>query len=166
MTIHIVTVPYRYDEYMDGLGRGPVALLKSGLESRLNAAGVDTTEPVESRLPDEERVDGPIAANIGALGRHTATIVSEAMSDGNPVLVLAGDDTATIGVVSGVQQACGDKPPGLVWIDAHADFNTNQLTPTGNIHGMPVACLCGHGPDELVHLGGSEPAISPEAVRR
>ena len=143
MTIHIVTVPYRYDEYMDGLGRGPVALLKSGLASRLNAAGIETTEPQESKLPDEERVDGPIAANIGALGRHTAVLVSDAMSDGNPVLVLAGDDTATIGVVSGVQQACGDKRVGLVWIDAHADFNTPETSFSGILAGMPVAILAG-----------------------
>lgn len=143
MTIHIVTVPYRYDEYMDGLGRGPVALLKAGLKSRLNAAGIETTEPRESKLPDEERVSGPIAANIGALGRHTASVVSEAMADGNPVLVLAGDDTATIGVVSGVQQACGDRRIGLVWIDAHADFNTPETTFSGILAGMPVAILAG-----------------------
>lgn len=143
MTIHIVTVPYRYDEYMDGLGRGPVALLNSGLESRLNSAGIETTEPQESRLPDEERVEGPIAANIGALGRHTASLVCNAMEDGNPVLVLAGDDTATIGVVSGVQQACGDKRLGLVWIDAHADFNTPETSFSGILAGMPVAILAG-----------------------
>lgn len=143
MTIHIVTVPYRYDEYMDGLGRGPVALLKAGLESRLNSAGIHTTEPQESRLPDTERVDGPIAANIGALGRHTADIVCKSLSDGNPVLVLAGDDTATIGVVSGVQQACGDKRLGLVWIDAHADFNTPETSFSGILAGMPVAILAG-----------------------
>lgn len=143
MTIHIVTVPYRYDDYMDGLGRGPVALLESGLVERLQAAGIAPTEPRESRLPDEERVDGPIAANIGALGRHAAAHVRDAMTDGNPVLVLAGDDTATIGVVSGVQQACGDKRLGLVWIDAHADFNTPEISFSGILAGMPVAILAG-----------------------
>lgn len=143
MTIHIVTVPYRYDDYMDGLGRGPVALLKAGLESRLNAAGIETTEPRESRLPDDERIDGPIAANIGALGRHTAALVQDAMSDGNPVLVLAGDDTASIGVVSGVQRACAGRRLGLVWIDAHADFNTPETSFSGILAGMPVAILAG-----------------------
>lgn len=143
MTVHIVTVPYRYDEYMDGLGRGPVELLKSGLRSRLDAAGIQTTEPRESTLPDSERVDGPIAANIGALGRHTAALVNEAMSDGNPVLVLAGDDTASIGVVSGVQLACENKKMGLVWIDAHADFNTPETSFSGILAGMPVAILAG-----------------------
>lgn len=143
MTIHIVTVPYRYDEYMDGLGRGPVALLRSGLQERLTGAGIKTTEPRESRLPDEERVEGPIAANIGALGRHTAAAVSEALGDGNPVLVLAGDDTASIGVVAGVQAAFEDKRLGLVWIDAHADFNTPETSFSGILAGMPVAILAG-----------------------
>lgn len=143
MTIHIVTVPYRYDEYMDGLGRGPVALLKSGLQNRLQNAGIETTEPRESTLPKEERVDGPVAANIGALGRHTATIVSEALADGNPVLVLAGDDTASIGVVSGAQLALEGKKLGLIWIDAHADFNTPETSMSGILAGMPVAILAG-----------------------
>jgi arginase len=143
MTIHIVTVPYRYDDYMDGLGRGPVALLRAGLQSRLKAAGIESTEPRESRLPDEERVEGPIAANIGALGRHTAAHVKEALADGNPVLVLAGDDTASIGVVSGVQLACEGKRLGLVWIDAHADFNTPETSYSGILAGMPVAILAG-----------------------
>lgn len=143
MTIHIVTVPYRYDEYMDGLGRGPVALLKAGLQDRLKAVGIEPTEPRESRLPDDERVDGPIAANIGALGRHTATLVRDALSTGDPVLVLAGDDTASIGVVSGVQLAFEGKRLGLVWIDAHADFNTPETSFSGILAGMPVAILAG-----------------------
>ncbi len=143
MTVHIVTVPYRYDEYMDGLGRGPVALLKAGLQNRLSAAGVETTDPQESTLPNDERVHGPIAANIGTLGRHTAALVSQSLSDGNPVLVLAGDDTASIGVLSGVQQAFDGKRIGLIWIDAHADFNTPETTFSGILAGMPVAIVAG-----------------------
>jgi arginase len=53
----------------------------------------------------------------------------------------------------------------VLWFDAHADFNTSVLTPSGNIHGMPVACLCGHGPAELVRLGGVSPAIHPAELR-
>ena len=143
MTVHIVTVPYRYDEYMDGLGRGPVALLKAGLQQRLSAVGVETSDPQESTLPDEERVQGPIAANIGTLGRHTADLVNSSLTDGNPVLVLAGDDTASIGVLSGVQQAFDGLRIGLVWIDAHADFNTPETTYSGILAGMPVAIVAG-----------------------
>lgn len=143
MALHIVTVPYRYDEYMDGLGRGPVALLRGGLRDRLKAAGVETSEPVQSELKDGDRVPGPIAANIGTLGKYTSEKVCLALQDGNPVLVLAGDDTATIGVVSGAQKAFEGKRIGLVWIDAHADFNTPETTVSGILAGMPVAILAG-----------------------
>src|SRR5690606_5382602 len=54
----------------------------------------------------------------------------------------------------------------VLWLDAHADFNTSDVTPSGNIHGMPVACLCGIGPRALVELGGSAPAITPAQVRQ
>ena len=143
MPVHIVTVPYRYDEYQDGMGRGPKALLRSGLRNRLDAAGVSTSDPVESILKDEERVSGPIAANIGALGRNTARIVAESLEDGDPVLVIAGDDTATIGVISGVEVARPGAKIGLVWIDAHADFNTPETSFSGILAGMPVAILAG-----------------------
>ncbi len=143
MTLHIVTVPYRYDEYMDGMGRGPVALLEAGLVDRLAAIGVSATDPRQSTLPDEERVYGPVAANIGALGRHTAHAVADSLKDGHPVLVISGDDTATIGVVSGVELAFPGKKVGLVWIDAHADFNTPETSFSGILAGMPVAILAG-----------------------
>ena len=54
----------------------------------------------------------------------------------------------------------------MLWLDAHADFNTSQITPSGNIHGMPVACLCGYGPDELTHIGGTVPATTPDVFRK
>jgi len=54
----------------------------------------------------------------------------------------------------------------VLWLDAHADFNTSQVTPSGNIHGMPVACLCGMGPRELTHLAGEAPAVRPDEIRQ
>lgn len=143
MPIHLVTVPYRYDEYLDGMGRGPIAMLDAGLRQRLEAAGVPTHDPQESKLPDDDRLDGPIAANIGTLGRNTATLVAGALADGTPTLVIAGDDTATIGVISGVERWRPDARIGLVWIDAHADFNTPETSFSGILAGMPVAILAG-----------------------
>jgi arginase len=54
----------------------------------------------------------------------------------------------------------------VLWLDAHADFNTSEITPSGNVHGMPVACLCGNGPRELTHLGGDAPALRPDQIRQ
>jgi arginase len=84
-----------------------------------------------------------------------------------PVL-LGGDHSLAIGSISAVARHCRDAQRKLrvLWLDAHADFNDNVLTPSGNLHGMPVACLCGHGPKELVEIGGKVPAISAKWVRQ
>lgn len=144
MRIHLVTVPYRYDERNDGSGRGPGALLEAGLVGRLASLGFDVQGPFEATLPDEERVDSPIAVNVGRLGSHTAALVAGARRDGAAALVISGDDTATVGVVSGLQQAHGAGAAiGLVWLDAHGDFNTPETSYSGILAGMPVAILAG-----------------------
>jgi arginase len=144
MELQVVSVPYRYDEPRDGLGRGPGALLEAGLLRRLRTAGLEVAEPTESQLPEEERVSGPVSVNIGRLGAHTAQRIAEARKGANPVLVLAGDDTAAVGVISGLQRAHGVATPiGLIWLDAHGDFNTPETTYSGILAGMPVAILAG-----------------------
>jgi arginase len=87
---------------------------------------------------------------------------------GRMPIVLGGDHCLGIGSISAVARHCREvgKKLRVLWLDAHADFNTNQLTPSGNIHGMPVACLCGFGPQELIEIGGHVPAISPKWVRQ
>jgi len=83
--------------------------------------------------------------------------------------ILLGDDHCLgLGSISAVARHCRERNRKLriLWLDAHADFNTNILTPSGNLHGMPVACLCGHGPQELIEIGGHVPAISPKWIRQ
>ncbi|MCC6314757.1 MAG: arginase family protein [Thermomicrobiales bacterium] len=143
MDLAIVTVPYRYDEPDEGLGAGPNALLRAGLIDRLQLAGVSTAPPVAAQLRDEEREPGRVAVNIGRLGARTAALVAESCRAGRPALVLAGDDTAAVGVVSGAQLACGAERLGLVWLDAHGDFNTPETSYSGILAGMPVAILAG-----------------------
>ena len=144
MRVHLVTVPYRYDERADGSGGGPAALLDAGLVERLASLGFDVRGPFEAVLPDEERVDSPIAVNIGRLGSHTAELVAGARGDGAVALVISGDDTATVGVVSGLQRAHGAGAAiGLAWLDAHGDFNTPETSYSGILAGMPVAILAG-----------------------
>ena len=79
-----------------------------------------------------------------------------------PVL-LGGDHCLSVGSISAIARHCRErgKPLRILWLDAHADFNTNVLTPSGNLHGMPVACLCGHGPRALLEIGGQVPAFIP-----
>jgi arginase len=83
-------------------------------------------------------------------------------------ILLGGDHCLGIGSISAVARHCREQGKKLrvLWLDAHADFNTHTLTPSGNIHGMPVACLCGLGPQALIEIGGQVPAINPKWVRQ
>jgi len=82
--------------------------------------------------------------------------------------MLGGDHCLAIGSITAVARHCREtgKKLRILWLDAHADFNTSVITPSGNLHGMPVACLCGQGPRELTELGGSAPAITPDSLRQ
>jgi arginase len=144
MRVELLTVPYRYDERGEGLGAGPDAMLAAGLIERLRTAGIDVGEARTADLDPAEREPGRTAINIGRLGAVTARLVAEARRNGAGALVLAGDDTAAIGVVSGLQQADGAGTPiGVVWVDAHGDFNTPETSFSGILAGMPVAILAG-----------------------
>ena len=83
-------------------------------------------------------------------------------------ILLGGDHCLGLGSITAVARHCREagKKLRVLWLDAHADFNTSTLTPSGNIHGMPVACLCGYGPQVLTSIGGQVPAINPRWVRQ
>jgi arginase len=83
-------------------------------------------------------------------------------------ILLGGDHSLAIGSISAAARHCRatGRKLRVLWFDAHADFNTHVLTPSGNVHGMPVACLCGHGPDALVSIGGHVPAMDPSQLRQ
>ncbi len=144
MLVDVISVPYRYDRYGEGVGGGPDALRGAGLSARLRQAGLSLGAETSARLPDDERQEGRTAVNIGTLGAHTAQLISAARQAGNGALVLAGDDTAAIGVVAGLQTAVGAATPiGIVWLDAHGDFNTPETSYSGILAGMPLAILAG-----------------------
>src|SRR5829696_4182925 len=144
MRVDLVSGPYRSDEHGEGLGAGPAALLTAGLPEQLRPAGMSLAGPHEAHLDPTLREEGRTALNIGRLGADTARLVAEARRNGNGALVLAGDDTAAIGVVSGLEQAAkAGTAIGIVWVDAHGDFNTPETSFSGILAGMPVAILAG-----------------------
>lgn len=144
MNIDMVTIPYRYDQRNEGLGAGPEALLAAGLVSELQGANIEIGAIAVAELDAEAMEPGRTAVNIGHLGARAAELVAAARAKGAGVLVLAGDDTAAVGVVAGMQAAGGaGERIGIVWIDAHGDFNTPETSYSGILAGMPLAILAG-----------------------
>ena len=105
---------------------------------------------------------------VAAWCRLAHDAVHEALQAGELPVLLGGDHSLGIGSISAVARHCAaaGRKLRVLWLDAHADFNTSAITPTGNIHGMPMACLCGDGPAPLVAMSGRTPAIEPSWVRQ
>ncbi|APW41440.1 arginase [Rhodoferax saidenbachensis] len=155
-----------------GASMGPEALRVAQIASALEGRGLEVldrgnlTGPNNPWLPP---VDGyRHLAEVTAWNQSLHDAVYAELQLGRLPIVLGGDHCLGIGSISAVARHCRDtgKKLRVLWLDAHADFNTNTLTPSGNIHGMPVACLCGHGPQQLIEIGGHVPAISPKWVRQ
>jgi arginase len=155
-----------------GSSMGPEALRVANIASVLAGHGLEVIDRGNLTGPNNPWLP-PVGgyrhlAEVTAWNQsvHTA-VYAELQLDRLPIL-LGGDHCLGIGSISAVARHCRDtgKKLRVLWLDAHADFNTNALTPSGNIHGMPVACLCGFGPQELIQIGGKVPAISPKWVRQ
>ena len=155
-----------------GASMGPTALRIAGLQAILEAQGAEVVDrgdlegPANPGLPP---VDG--YRHLPEVHRWCRTVhaaVQAELAAGRLPILLGGDHSLSIGSISAVARHCRaqGRPLRVLWLDAHADFNTNALTPSGNLHGMPVACLCGYGPAELVELGGTRPALAPAEIRQ
>lgn len=129
---------------------GPEALRKGGLVPRLQRSGLDAAWSANLQPPSGAE---PLLA-VGAIAAHLAHRAHELVSQGRLPLVLGGDHSCAIGTWKGVARALAPRGPlGLVWIDAHMDAHTPETTPSGMLHGMPVACLLGHGDPRLAAAG-------------
>ena len=155
-----------------GASMGPEALRVAGIVPVLEGHGLEVIDrgnlagPATPWLPPTEgyrHLNEVVAWNEAV---HSAMYAE--LQLGRLPILLGGDHCLGIGSISAVARHCREagKKLRVLWLDAHADFNTNTLTPSGNIHGMPVACLCGYGPPELCAIGGTVPAISPKVVRQ
>ncbi len=150
-----------------GSGMGPEALRVAGIVAALQRQGVG--------VYDAGNLVGPPNPSLPADGgfRHlhqciswnrlVHDAVSGALGEGRMPILLGGDHSVGIGSISAVARHCRatGRPLRVLWLDAHADSNTAEITPSGNLHGMPVACLHGHGPEALTMLSGARPALAP-----
>ena len=174
MTQHIrlIGAPTDIGAGTRGASMGPEAFRVAGLQATLESHGLSVT--------DQGNISGPAnpwqapvngyrhLAGVAAWNRSVHEAVHAVLSEGQMPLLLGGDHCLAIGSISAVARHCRQAGKNLrvLWLDAHTDFNTHVLTPTGNTHGMPVAVLCGHGPAELTGIGGVSPALQPAAVHQ
>ena len=151
---------------------GPDALRIAGLGEALAERGVEVVDRGNLSGPGnpwQPPHDGyRHLAEVVEWNRLVMEAVGTELRAGRLPIMLGGDHCLGVGSITAVARHCRDtgKRLRVLWLDAHADFNTSQVTPSGNIHGMPVACLCGLGPEALVNLGGSSPAVRPEDIRQ
>jgi len=155
-----------------GASMGPEALRVAHLDAALRARGIEVRDignlhgPGNPQLP---AVDGyRHLEEVVAWNRTVHGAVYAELRAGRIPILLGGDHSLSIGSISAVARLCREEGRKLriVWFDAHTDINTRDLTPSGNLHGMPVACLCGNGPQELIEIGGSVPAIEASWIRQ
>lgn len=155
-----------------GASMGPEAMRIAGLGAALAARGVDVIDRGDlagPRNPWLPPVDGYRHLDeVVTWNRAVMDALSAEFRAGRMPILLGGDHCLAIGSLSAVARHCREtgKKLRVLWLDAHSDFNTHEVTPSGNIHGMPVACACGLGPDVLTGLGGHVPAMRPDQIRQ
>lgn len=170
-TIAILGAPLDLGAGRRGVDMGPSAMRAAGLNARLEALGYRVEDLGNVAVEQQESAKvGSASARylkpIAATCRELAGGVERALRQGRFPLVLGGDHSVAVGTVGGVAahyRRRGQRP-GVIWIDAHTDMNTPETSPSGNVHGMPLACLVGVGPRELTHLRGVAPAVDPRCV--
>ena len=166
--IAIIGAPLDLGQGRRGVDMGPSALRVANLNRRIESLGYVVEDrgniPVDqAEAAPEGHPHAKYLPQIAAACNRLATQVVEALSRGSLPLVLGGDHSVAIGTVSGVSQyfRTEGQKIGLIWLDAHADMNTPDSSPSGNIHGMPLACIAGLGPPELTELFGYKPKVPP-----
>lgn len=161
--IRIFGVPMDLGQQVRGVDMGPGALRYAGLSRRLRALGHTVEDagnvavPVRDQLDPDHRYVDSIASVCSAVAEAGAKTVA----DGAVPIFLGGDHSMSIGSVSGVVR---NGRTGVLWIDAHGDYNTPETSPSGNIHGMPLAVLMGDGHPELVSVGGDGAKLNAEDI--
>ena len=152
-----------------GVDMGPSALRYANLNEKLQELGYEVRDfgDLDVIIQETHHFGDPKAKYLKEIAdacNNLANLVLEASQEGNMPLVLGGDHSIAVGPVSGVSESFRrqQKKIGLLWFDAHADFNTPDISPSGNVHGMPMAAIMGYGPIELTHIFGFAPKIQPE----
>jgi len=169
--VGIIGVPLDLGAGRRGVDMGPSAIRVARLNQRLGELGYEVTDfgnvavdqPEASPVGREQaRYLSQIARTCKRLAQRVETVAAEGLFP----LVLGGDHSVAVGTIAGVARHLRHQQRriGVIWVDAHADMNTPQTSPSGNVHGMPLACCVGIGPRALTHLAGFAPLVEAENV--
>ena len=169
-TIALIGAPTDVGASVRGAGMGPDALRVAQLAETLQSQGLVVVDrgnlsgPPNPWAPTQgglRHLDEVVAWN-----RAVFDAVATALTDGQVPLVMGGDHCLGVGSISAVARHCvaTGRKLRVLWLDAHADVNTGAISPSGNLHGMPVACLLGHGPEPLVGWSGQRAALTPDDI--
>lgn len=169
--VHIIGVPLDLGASRRGTDAGPSALRVAGLRKAIIKLGYEVTAESDISVPTMEasefkRKDARFKDEILDVCTKVATLTQAALNSGEIPLVIGGDHSIAMGTVSGVSAYFRSRKEdiGLIWFDAHGDMNLPSTSPSGNIHGMPLAHLLGHGDPDLASILGQNPAVKPENV--
>ncbi|MBF0228920.1 MAG: arginase [Desulfamplus sp.] len=171
--IKIIGVPMDFGQLHRGVDMGPAALRYTGLVSELRKLGYIVEDSGDVRVPVRDRgeeteskvkTDKNSANYLEAITNVCTQVYDvgkQAVQEGSFPLFLGGDHSIAIGTIGGVSH---DNQIGVIWIDAHGDFNTYETSPSGNVHGMPLAALTGDGSQALLDIGRTGMKVDPENV--
>ncbi len=167
--VRIIGVPMSYGASMAGVDMGPAALRVARIVERLSDLGYDVRDLGDVRV-ERPRVAAKSQDKLKYLDliksvcEQLAKQVDEVLAAGELPISLGGDHSIAMGSIAGFASHCQRQKvtPGLIWFDAHADMNRPDTTPSGNIHGMPLAVVLGYGAPELIEIGGINPKVKPE----
>ncbi len=169
--IRIIGVPMDLGASRRGVDMGPSALRVAGLQARIKQLGLQVEDigNISVKQPEEMSYGEKRAkylAEIADACKDLATIVEKTLDESMMPVVLGGDHSIAAGSLSGVASHFKkkEKKIGLIWLDAHGDINTPDSSPSGNVHGMPLATAMGYGATELVELQGFKPKVEPQNI--
>ena len=169
--VRIIGVPMDLGASRRGVDMGPSALRVAGLQSHIKHLGrqVEDIGNIQVRLPEEQHYGEKNAKYLGEISeacKGLADVVGKAIDEDWLPLVLGGDHSIAVGTAAGAAEHYSkqSKRIGLIWLDAHGDMNTPETSPSGNVHGMPLAAIMGYGPEELIGITGTKPMVEPRNI--
>ncbi len=167
--VSIIGFPMDLGADRRGVDMGPSALRIAGLQTKLEELGyrVEDNGDIKIEIMERQKIKNPKLKYLDEIiktSKLLAEKVERVLDKGDFPICLGGDHSMALGTISGIASFCKKRKLrlGVIWIDAHSDMNTDETSPTGNIHGMPLSALMGLGCDELVNLLGFSPKLYPE----